>query len=446
MLDELSRTIVRKEARLAVIGLGYVGLPVACEFARIGFNVLGVEVTRKRVDTINAGISPIVGKEPGLQELVAEVVASGRLRATWDYGALADRDVILICVETPVDEHNLPHYEALRSAANALGTVLKAGALVIIESTVAPGTMRDTVLPLLEASSGKRVNQGFYLGNCPERVMPGKLLANIRSVSRVVGGMTPETAETMQVLYRHVVSADLDLTDCITAELVKTVENAYRDVQIAFANEMALICEKVGGDVWKVRELVNKSPGRMMLMPGAGVGGHCIPKDPWLLAFSVRASDIELRMIPAARSVNKSMPVHMVKLLETALEGAGKRVNGSQILVLGYAYLEESDDIRNSPSQDVVKILEDRAAKVTIHDPYVAAYKGSLLEKASGCDAVVVMVHHKEYQSLDLKSLASVMKTPLMIDGRAVFNEEEACKAGMSYWGLGKTGATGAAA
>lgn len=439
ILDELRQTITNKEARLAIIGLGYVGLPVASEFARIGFNVLGVDVTKERVETINAGISPIVGREPGLKELVAEVIASGKLRATVDYEELADRDVILICVETPVDEHNLPHYEALRSALNALGPVLKAGALVIIESTLAPGTMQDTVLPLLEASSGKRLNQGFYLGNCPERVMPGKLLANIRSISRVVGGMTPETAQTMQMLYQHIVSADLDLTDCITAELVKTVENAYRDVQIAFANEMALICEKVGGDVWKVRELVNKSPGRMMLMPGAGVGGHCIPKDPWLLAYSVRSSDIDLHLIPAARSVNKSMPVHMVKLLEKALKSAGKQVHGSEILILGYAYLEDSDDIRNSPSKDVVKILEDRGAKVTIHDPYVPPYQGSLLEKASGSDAVVVMVRHKEYQTVGLKSLASVMKTPLMIDGRAVFREEDACKAGIRYWGLGKS-------
>jgi UDP-N-acetyl-D-mannosaminuronic acid dehydrogenase len=445
MLDEVRQAIADKKARLAVIGLGYVGLPIACEFARIGFNVLGVEVTRQRVDTINAGISPIVGKEPGLKELVAEVVAGGRLRATCDYGELADRDVILICVETPVDEHNLPQYEALRSALNALGAVMKVGALVIIESTVAPGTMRNIVLPLLEASSGKRANQGFYLGICPERVMPGKLLSNIRSVSRVVGGLTPETAHTMQALYRHIVYADLDLTDCITAELVKTVENAYRDVQIAFANEMALICEKVGGDVWKVRELVNKSPGRAMLMPGAGVGGHCIPKDPWLLAYSVHATDVDLHVIPAARGVNKSMPLHMVELLETALRSAGKQIQGSQILILGYTYLEDSDDIRNSPSQDVVKILEDRAANVTVHDPYVLPYQGSLLEKASGCDAVMVMVRHKEYQTLDLESLTRVMKTPLMIDGRAVFREEEVNKAGMSYWGLGKSSATGAA-
>jgi UDP-N-acetyl-D-mannosaminuronic acid dehydrogenase len=270
--------------------------------------------------------------------------------------------------------------------------------------------------------------------------MPGKLLANIRNVSRVVGGMSQETAQTMQELYRQIVDADIDLTDCITAELVKTVENAYRDVQIAFANEVALICERVGGDVWKVRELVNKSPGRMMLMPGAGVGGHCIPKDPWLLAYSVRASDLVLRVLPTARSVNKSMPSHMVELLETALKSAGKHICESHILVMGYAYLEDSDDARNSPSQELVSILQDRAAKVTIHDPHIAAYQGSLLEKAMGCDAVVVMVRHKEYLTLELKSLAAVMKTPLMIDGRAVFKKDEASQAGVRYWRVGVSG------
>jgi UDP-N-acetyl-D-mannosaminuronic acid dehydrogenase len=353
---------------------------------------------------------------------------------------LADRDVVLICVETPVDEHNIPRYEALRSALSQLGPVMKVGALVIVESTIAPGTMRDVVLPLLETSSGKRLNQGFYLGNCPERVMPGKLLANLHRVSRVVGGMTPETAQTMQVLYQHIVDAAIDLADCITAELVKTVENAYRDVQIAFANEVALICEQAGGDVWKVRGLVNKSPGRMMLMPGAGVGGHCIPKDPWLLAYSVNGSNLVLRLIPAARAVNQYMPVHMVELLEDGLKSAGKQVFGSHILVMGYAYLEDSDDTRNSPSQDLVTILEERGAKITIHDPYVPAYQGSLLEKARGCDAVVVMVRHKEYLALDLKSLAAVLDTPLMIDGRANFKKEEASQAGLRYWGVGISG------
>ena len=272
-LAELRKKLEQKEARLAVIGLGYVGLPVAAMLAEVGFDVLGVELRPERVEKINAGICPIEGKEPGLAELMAGVIRSGKLRATTDYTDLKDRDVILIDVETPVDEKNEPRYEALRAVLKSLGAVLKASALVIVESTIAPRTMMDMVLPLLEESSPKRTNVDFYLGNCPERVMPGKLLQNLRSLSRVVGGMTPETAETMVVMYRYIVQADLDPVDCITAELVKTAENAYRDVQIAFANEVAMICESVGADVWKVRELVNKSPYRQMHLPGAGVGG-----------------------------------------------------------------------------------------------------------------------------------------------------------------------------
>jgi len=339
MLSELTTRIQQKTARLAVIGLGYVGLPVASEFARAGFEVLGVDIHKERVAQIQRGESPFAGVEPGLEELVADAVNRGKLRASSDYDGIQDCDVILICVETPVEQDNLPRYGALQSALISLGQVLKPGSLVIIESTIAPGTMAALVQPVLERSSGLQVNQDFYLGICPERVMPGKLLANLRSLSRVVGGMTPATAETMAALYRHIVAADLDAVDCVTAELVKTVENAYRDVQIAFANEIALICEQVGGDVWKVRQLVNKSPGRQMLYAGAGVGGHCIPKDPWLLASSLQGSGASLKLIPAARAVNDLMPLHMVDLIQQALAESSLVVAGSKILVMGYAYL-----------------------------------------------------------------------------------------------------------
>ena len=237
-------------------------------FAAEGFDVTGVEIRQERVDKINRGISPIEGKEPGLAELLAKVVAAKKLRATSSYQDLADCDIILIDVETPVDEHDhSPRYQALGAALRSLGKALKDGALVIVESTIAPGTMQTFVLPILEESSQRRLNEGFYLGCCPERVMPGKLLANLRNLSRVVGGGSPQTAAIMQALYRHVVNADLDTADWITAELVKTTENAYRDVQIAFANEVALICEALGGDVWKVRQLVNKSPCLLYTSP-----------------------------------------------------------------------------------------------------------------------------------------------------------------------------------
>ncbi len=436
-IAELREKLENKQTKLAVIGLGYVGLPLACEFARVGFDVLGVDVLAERVAKINAGVSPIEGDEPGLAELLPEVVSSGNLHATTNYQELHDRDVILICVETPVDEDYTPRYEALRAAINGLGTVMKEGALVIVESTIAPGTMDGIVLPLLEESSRRSLNQGFYLGHCPERVMPGRLLQNLRSVHRVVGGMSPETTQAMIALYRHVVQADLDPTDCITAELVKTTENAYRDVQIAFANEVALICEAVGGDVWKVRELVNKSPFRQMHLPGAGVGGHCIPKDPWLLVDGARKKDIPLRVIPAARLVNDTMPLHVADLCRQALQTAGWEIHHAKILVLGYSYLEDTDDTRNSPSQTLVQRLTEWGAEVIIHDPFVSGFQGNVYQLAEGCHAVIVMVRHTDYLNLNWGALKSKMHLPILIDGRKDWGDDHPSADGWIYRGIG---------
>lgn len=435
-LSNLESLIATKNARLAVIGLGYVGLPVAAMFADSGFDVLGVEIRTDRVKMINAGKSPIDGDEPGLEELLNRVVVSNKLRATAYYEDLRDRDVILIDVETPVDETHVPRYEALKSACRNLASVMKNGALVIIESTIAPGTIRGTVLPLLQ-EKGLILNQDFYLGNCPERVMPGKLLANLRLMSRVCGGSSPDTAATMISLYRTIVETDLDPADWATAELVKTVENTYRDVQIAFANEVALICEQAGADVFRVRELVNKSPFRQMHIPGAGVGGHCIPKDPWLLAYGVQDSDVPLRLIPAARAVNDGMPRHMVDLVEKALSRQNKKISQSRVLVMGYAYLENSDDTRNSPSSALVGGLDALGAEVVIHDPFVEEYKGDLFAKADGCDAAVIMVRHEEYLHLELAALKAKLRTPILVDGRRTFDPIKVQESGFDYTGVG---------
>lgn len=437
-MNELQKKIAEKTAKIAVIGLGYVGLPMAASFAEVGFNVIGLEIRPNHVETINHGICPIEGDEPGLADLIRKVIESARLRATLEYESIKDCDVILIAVETPVDSQNMPHYEALYGALQSLGPVMKSGALVIIESTTAPGTMTDLVVPVLEKSSKKRVNAGFYLGNCPERVMPGKLLKNLKTMNRVIGADTQETTEMMVGLYRHIVHAELDIADWVTTELVKTTENAYRDVQIAFANEVALICEAVGGNVWKVRELVNKSPMRQMHLPGAGVGGHCIPKDPWLLVHGMKEKNVPIQLIPASRAVNDSMPSHMVELIQDGLGYLGCEIAHARILVLGYAYLEDSDDTRNSPSMVLINQLQKLGGEVLIHDPHVDGYKGDLLTLAKGADAIVVMVAHKLYKSLELSDLSAVVRSALLIDGRAVFTKIQAEQAGFKYLGLGQ--------
>ncbi|MCF8227286.1 MAG: nucleotide sugar dehydrogenase [Bacteroidales bacterium] len=433
----MKKKIQKKEARIGVIGLGYVGLPVAALFADAGFDVLGVDIDQERVETIKRGVSPIKGKEPGLAELLEKVIENGQFRAVTDYDHLKDRDVILIDVETPINEAHQPEYLALKSVIRDLGPVLKDGTLVIVESTLAPRTMQDLVQPLLEESSGAKMSDGFFLGNCPERVMPGKLLKNLKTMNRVVGGMTPETADVMTALYSQIVEGDLDRTDCLTAEIVKTAENAYRDVNIAFANEMALICEDLGGDVWKVREMVNKVPGRNMLLPGTGVGGHCIPKDPWLLVSNLRDEN-RSRLIPMARAVNDGMPGHMVDLLKEALDEVGITLSEAKVLVMGYAYLENSDDIRNSPSKELVKCLEKLGTKVVIHDPYVEAYQKDIYEAAEGCDAIVIMVKHEKYQGSNLKELSKKNKQPLVIDGRKMDSIDNSPYRVMRYFLLGK--------
>jgi UDP-N-acetyl-D-mannosaminuronic acid dehydrogenase len=418
--SELEIAIEEKTAKLVVIGLGYVGLPVACLFTEAGFPVIGLDVDRTKVDAINQGRCPIQGREPGLPDLVARVVNDGGLRATTDYSVSQDAEIVLIAVETPVDaETKKPRYTALRRALADLAQHLQPGTLVIIESTLAPGTMTSLVQPMLEEASELTVNEDIHLVNCPERVMPGKLLHNLRHMHRVVGGSSPEAADLAVRFYRHVVDADLDPVDCLTAELVKTMENAYRDVQIAFANEMALLCEDLGADAWKVRELVNKSPGRHMLYPGAGVGGHCIPKDPWLLIAN--ASDrFKPRLIPTARAVNDGMPLHMADLTVEALAEAGVDVPDAKVAVLGYAYLADSDDTRNSPTAVLVSRLRELGAEAVIHDPYVREYQGDLEERVRGSDAIVIMVAHDVYRTLDVEWLAPRIAHPVLIDGRGI--------------------------
>ncbi|MGD2050503.1 MAG: nucleotide sugar dehydrogenase [Chloroflexota bacterium] len=437
LLKELESKIENKTAVIGVIGLGYVGLPVAACFADAGFKVIGVDILAERVAKISSGQSPIEGKEPGLEDLLKRVIDGGNLKVTTDYNELAQADIVLIDVETPVDSNHRPKYDALKAACTSLGPRLKEGALIIIESTIAPGTIDRLVRPLLEEHSEKFAGEDFYLGACPERVMPGKLLKNLRTMSRVCGGTTPETAEVMVKLYQHIVDADLDTADAVTAELVKTTENAYRDVQIAFANEVALICEAVGGDVWQVRELVNKVPYRNMHLPGAGVGGHCIPKDPWLLANG--ASDqVQVRLIPQARAVNDGMPLHMADLTIKTLQFANVDPSEARVIVLGYSYLEESDDTRNSPSQSLVGYLQGKVGEVIIHDPWVEMYKGDLLSMAKDCDAAIIMVAHQEYRELNPDNLRVSMRNPIVIDGRHVIEKKVAEAAGFIYRGVGQ--------
>lgn len=265
--------------RVAVVGIGYVGLPLACVLAESGFRTIGIDTDHNRVEMVNSGICPIVGDEPGLPELIRKVIADGSLKASTRPEEVSSCDAIFVCVDTPIGPDKKPRLEILRSAVTIVGRSMKKGVLVSIESTLPPGTMMSMVIPILEKESGLRAGKDFLVSHCPERVMPGKLLNNMRKVERVLGGLDSESIKRGIYFYSRIVVAKIHPTDLLSAEISKTAENAYRDVQISFANEMALICENYGADVYEIRKLVNTCPYRDMHVPGSGVGGHCLPKD-----------------------------------------------------------------------------------------------------------------------------------------------------------------------
>ena len=428
--------------KIAVVGLGYVGVPVMCYFAKKGFDVVGIDIDASKVEKINSGNCPIEGKEPGLKELFHEVYPSGKMRATLDFSEVAGADAVLISVDTPIDQKMAPNYKSLRAAVASVGEHLSKGALVVIESTVAPGTTEKVVRPILEERSGLKAGKDFYLAHCPERLQAGKLLHGLINYDRVVGGVDQESTRRAMELYSKLGKGKLHPTDALTAEVVKTTENAYRDTQIAFANELALLCEKIGIDVFEVQRLVNTCPYRDMHKPGAGVGGHCLPKDPWLLIYGA-GNDVNPKIIPTAREINDYMPVHMLELVEEALAEAGKELEGSNVTVLGFTFIENSDDIRNTPALPLIEGLRRKGANVAIHDPFASFihYEGVTddFEKAvSGSDCIALITIHDEYRNLDLAKLKKLMRTPVIVDGRNGFNRESVESNGFIYRGIGK--------
>lgn len=444
-----------KTTKIAICGLGYVGFPVVLLFAKAGFKVTGVDRSEEKVKLINRGGSPIEGKEPGLKDLIKSVRKLGNFSATINPEAFQEADVILVAVETPVkDDTHEPTYKALKSAISDIAHNLKKGALIIIESTIAPGTMENVVSPILEQESGLEVGQDLILANCPERLMPGHLLENIINYNRVIGASedfsTPlearKTGEIVKSLYKYIVKGKLDITSWITAEIVKAGENAYRDVQIAFANEMALLCEAMGANVWEVRNLINECKRRgetrfealrQMHFPGAGVGGHCIPKDSWLLVYGAKGL-IDPKIIPLARSINNFMPRHTFDLLKSAFLEIEKPLKQSKIAVLGYAYAGNSDDTRNTPTESLLYYLKKTEAIFEVHDQFVKEYEKPLDKVLKGAQAIVLMAAHDQYRKISYNKLKRLMKKkPIIIDGRNVFDKAQAQEAGFVYKGVG---------
>ncbi len=413
----LKRKIQDRSARVGIVGLGYVGLPLAVEFAHVGFHVVGIDISEEKVRRVNAGES-YIGDIPSAT--LAALTGSGHLRATTDFAAVAELDTINICVPTPLRKTKDPDMSYIVSSCQEMAKYFHAGMLVTLESTTYPGTTEEVVLPML-AKPGLEVGRDFFLCFSPERVDPGNPDFQTRNIPKVVGGITPACAEVAEVFYSQALERVVPVSSTQVAETVKLLENTFRMINIGLANEMAMMCGRMGIDVWEVIDAAATKPfGFMPFYPGPGLGGHCIPIDPFYLSWKTRQAGIEARFIELAGYINGQMPEYAVAKVAQALNDACKPVRGSRIHVMGVAYKRDIDDMRESPALDVILLLQRRGAIVTYSDPHVptlklegAELKAQPEEAAANADCVVIVTDHK---SFDYNAL--VERSRLIVDTR----------------------------
>jgi UDP-N-acetyl-D-glucosamine dehydrogenase len=408
-----------RSAVFGIVGLGYVGLPLAMELVRAGFRVLGFDISKRVVDALNAGRSHI---QDIASDTLAKAVAGGKFSATTDLSRLSEPDAISIAVPTPLSKTKDPDVSYVLSATESIKKTLRRGQLVILESTTYPGTTRELMLPALE-STGLKVGEDFFLAFSPERVDPGNPKYNTRNTPKVVGGITPNCLQVTVALYEPAIERVVSVTSTEAAELVKILENTFRSVNIGLVNEMAIVCDKLGVDVWEVIDAAATKPfGFMKFTPGPGVGGHCIPLDPHYLAWKMRTLNYRTRFIELAGEINAEMPEYWVARVADKLNDQGKAVRGSTVLVLGVAYKKDINDIRESPALDVIRLLEQRGAIVKYHDPHVPKLHEDGVELESialtadmlhGTDCVVIVTDHT---GLDYQLVAREAK--LVVDTR----------------------------
>lgn len=407
---ELRSKILDRSARVGVVGLGYVGLPLAVEFARAGFDVTGFDVDEGKVADVNAGRSYIPDVP---QSDLRAVVADGRFRATTDFGELRHMDVADICVPTPLRKTKDPDLSFVVKALEVVAASLKAGQLVVLESTTYPGTTDEVALPMLEAT-GLVVERDFYLAFSPERVDPGNPVYLTRNIPKIVGGYGQASTDAAAALYAQVVSTVVPVSSTRVAEMVKLLENTFRAVNIGLVNEIAQMCDRLDIDVWEVIDAAKTKPfGFMAFYPGPGLGGHCIPIDPFYLSWKARQSGFECRFIELAGQINSAMPEYVVERVGSALNGMRKPINGSRVHILGMAYKKDVGDVRESPALDIMELLVRRGALLSYSDPYVPSVKqgAHVLEHVAPADAlrrgVDCMVICTDHSSFDWKPIVN---------------------------------------
>ena len=418
--------------KITVIGLGYIGLPTAAMFAKSGMNVIGYDINPKVIEALNQG--RIIIEEPGLGPLVKEVVSAGKLKGDTK---INESDVFIISVPTPINEDKTANMEYVKVAAESIVKYLKNGDVVVLESTSPPGTIDDVLLPIL-SKSGLNIEEDLFVAYSPERVLPGKIIQELEENDRVIGGINEKSAEKVKEIYSVFVKGHIYTTDSKTAEMCKLMENTYRDVNIALANELAITCEELGINAWEVIELSNKHPRVNIHQPGPGVGGHCLAVDPWFIVEKQKNGEI----IEKSRQINDNMPTHVFDTLKNILKD-----ENSKIAILGITYKPNIDDTRESPILKLADtILKNSNYKLELHDPYVlkenTRFKdymvNSVEEAAENADILILGVNHREYENLDFKKLSKLMKTKHIYDTRNSLDEKTLKELGFKVTLLGR--------
>ena len=413
--------------KICIVGLGYIGLPTATMFSCYGHKVIGVDVNEKVVNNINKG--KIIIEEPNLEELVEDVVKKGNLIASI---SPKESDVFIISVPTPIKDDKTSDMSYVISATKSIVKYLKEGNIVVLESTSPVGTTEEVVKPIIE-ESGLKVGKDIMLGYCPERVIPGKIIYELKSNDRVIGGIDKKSAEEIRKIYKTIVDGNIYLTDCKTAELCKLMENTYRDVNIALSNELLLICDKLNINVWEVIEYSNKHPRVNLHTPGPGVGGHCLAVDPW---FIIEKEPELSNIIKSSRLLNDSMPEYVYNKINKILQ----KDKSKKITILGITYKANTDDMRESPIIKLIDKLLKNNYNVKVFDPYIKDFQincQSILEACKDSDLLILGVNHDYFKNLPLDEIKTTMKGNLILDTRNFLDKKEVEKSGFIYKLLG---------
>jgi UDP-N-acetyl-D-glucosamine dehydrogenase len=421
----LEEKLRERSAKMAVLGLGYVGLPFATVFAEGGFSVVGIDPDPRKIEAINAGKSYIGDVK---SEQVAGLIKAKKLRATTEFSELADADAVSICVPTPLRKTGDPDLSFIVSATEKLAEHMHPGMVIVLESTTYPGTTRELMLDMLVSKSGLKVGEDFFLAFSPERVDPGRTDWTTANMPKVVGGVTKACGEVASLWYSQALKTVVPVSTAEVAEMAKLLENTFRMVNIALVNELALMCNRLGIDVWEVIDAAATKPfGFMKFLPGPGLGGHCIPIDPLYLSWKLKELNYTARFIELASEINTNMPRYVVGRVQDALNEHSKSLNGSKVLVLGAAYKPDIDDLRESPALDVIALLREKKADVIYHDPYVLHIDHEdwtldsvpdYLKASKEADVVVIVTNHKTY---DYPAL--LKQSQLIVDPRNAYGQ-----------------------